>query len=81
MNEIYDLVLDAVKVLFLIGVPLVIVAAFAGVLASVFQSFFSVQDATISYALRIVGVVIVFSALSVSIIGSLQDLFIRALAP
>lgn len=79
MNEIYDLMLEGLRVLFLIGVPVIAVAAFAGLFASLLQSFFAVQDGTIRYAFRLVGIVVVFSVLSASVVSSLENLIIQAM--
>lgn len=81
MQSTYDLMIDAIRVLFLAGAPMVAVCVLASIIASALQSFFSVQDPVISYALRLMGVILVFTALSVSIIGSFEQLMVQALTP
>lgn len=81
MGETYDILLEGAKVIFVAGIPLIAVCAAAGVLGSLVQSFFSIQDPVINYALKLGGVVVVGGVLSATVISAVEGLALRAFAP
>ena len=53
----YDLAVEALRALFLLAVPVVIVAAVAGTIIGALQSATTIQDSALSYAVRLGAVV------------------------
>ena len=55
----YDIVLEAMRVLFLIGLPLVVGVTLAGAFGGALQGATSIRDSVISYSLRLLALVAV----------------------
>jgi type III secretory pathway component EscS len=55
----YDLLVQAIRAVFVIGAPIVIAAAVAGTVASVLQSAMTLSEPAVGYAVRLVAVVAV----------------------
>lgn len=69
----YDLLLEALKVLFLLCLPVIVGLAIAGTLASVLQSVTGLNDPATLYALRLIALVMIlyffFSTMTESILN------------
>lgn len=48
---------EGIRTLFILGVPVVLVVSLAGTLSSVIQTVTSIQDPSISYAVRLIALV------------------------
>ncbi len=69
----YDVILEAMKALFLMCLPIVLALALAGTLVSAFQSVTGLTDPASAYAVRLITLVLVlyffFSAMSQTILN------------
>ena len=55
----YDIIVEAVRVLLLVGVPLVILLGVAGTLVGALQAATTIQDSALSYAAKLLMLVLV----------------------
>lgn len=79
MDHVATIFFEGLRVLFLLGVPLIVASVFGGVLASVMQSFIALHEPAVGYAARLGAVIIALYFLSPTILQSLQELFLLAL--
>lgn len=78
-NQIYDVFLMAIKSLYLIAAPTVLVIFVAGSLASILQSAISVQEATMNYAVRLIAFVLLLYLIMPAAVRSVTELTTFAL--
>ena len=78
-DQMYDVFLMALKSLYLIAAPCVLVIFVAGSLASILQSAMSVQEATMNYAVRLIAFVLLLYLIMPAAVQSLTDLATFAL--
>jgi len=55
-----ELLVEALRILFLLAVPVVIVTALAGTIISALQSATTIDEPALSYAIRLLAVIILF---------------------
>lgn len=79
--ETYAVIREALRVLFLLGVPVVIAAMVAGVLSGVFQGSTLITDPAIGYTLRVLAIAAVIALVFASGNGLLQGLLVTVLSP
>ena len=79
MNDIYDISIEAMKVLFLVGIPVVVSALVGGVVAMFLQSVISMYDPVVGYACRLGAVVLTLYFLSPAILSSSETLLSLAM--
>jgi flagellar biosynthesis protein FliQ len=78
-NQLYDVFLMALKCLYLIAAPSILVIFVAGSLASILQSAMSVQEATMNYAVRVIALVLLLYLILPAAVRSITDLAAFAL--
>ncbi|MCB0333155.1 MAG: flagellar biosynthetic protein FliQ [Bdellovibrionales bacterium] len=62
-----DIITEAFRVIFLLGLPVVLLAALAGSIVGALQSATSIQDTTLQYATRLIVVMLVLYFLTPAI--------------
>ena len=78
-SSLYDLAIEAIRLLFVVGGPLIVVTGLAGTLVSLVQTVTSLPDPALSYGVRMLAVVAVLYLLLPSAIQSLMLLMRQAL--
>lgn len=58
-DQVYSLLVESIRVLFLLGLPVVVIGLVAGALSSVLQGVTQIPEPAISYALKVVALVAV----------------------
>ena len=81
MDQLYDVSYEAIRVLYLLGIPLLVAGLAAGIVSFLLQSFFLFHDAGVSYVARALAVLGVITLFSGTAFMSLQSLFERAFQP
>lgn len=75
MSDIeYHILLEALRVVFLITVPIVVAGAIAGLLAGLLQTATAISDTSIGYTARLLAVVVVCYLLLSTALELLLDL-------
>ena len=78
-DQIYDTFIMALRSLYLIAAPTVLVIFVAGSVASILQSAMSVQEATMNYAVRLIAFVILIYLIYPAAVRSISELTVFAL--
>lgn len=73
-DPVYDLAIQGIRTLFLLGLPIVVAAAVAGTLISLLQSALSIPDPALAYAARLAAVLVTLYFLMPSLVRSLVAL-------
>lgn len=73
-DQLYDVLTAALRTFYLIAAPTVLVIFVAGSIASILQSAMSIQDATMSYAVRLIAFVVLLYLILPTIVHSMTDL-------
>ena len=76
----YDLFLEGIKVLFLIGVPVTAVIGIAGIVAGIVQGSTTIKDPAIGYAFRLGAFIILASfmlSMAIELIVSLARMVLE----
>ncbi|WKZ57180.1 MAG: flagellar biosynthetic protein FliQ [Bdellovibrionota bacterium] len=79
-SETYALLREGLRVLFLIGLPIVVAAMIAGVLSGIFQGSTLITDPAVGYTLRLLAVVGVIALVMTTGFSLLQNLLVTALS-
>lgn len=72
--EINEILLQALKALYLIGVPIVVVVFLASSLTSLLQSAMAVSESSVNYAVRLVAFVLLIYLLAPTLSQTLLSL-------
>lgn len=78
-TPLYDITVEAFRVLFIVGGPLIIVAGLSGTLISFLQTVTSLPDPALSYGVRVLAVVATLYLLLPSAVQSMVLLMRQAL--
>ena len=78
-DQIYDAFLMALRTLYLVAAPALLVIFVAGSLASILQAAISVQEATMNYAVRLIAFVLLAYLILPAAIQSITDLTLFSL--
>ena len=76
---VYDVILEAFKALFLLGVPVVIAATVAGTLVGAIQGVTGIHDAAIGYTVKLIAVAGTIYILWPGVTRAVTDLMALAL--
>ena len=76
---LHNLLLQALRTLYVLAAPLVLVLFVAGSIASIMQSALSVQEATMNYAVRLIAFVLLVYLLFPTMVQTLSGLMVQAL--
>ena len=71
---IQELLLEAVRVLFLQGIPLILIVAFAGTIVSAIQTVTALHEPSLSYAIRVLTIIATMYFLLPGMISSIVEL-------
>ena len=73
-STIQEICNEALRALFIIGLPVVVISAIAGTLTAAFQSITTAHDASVGYAAKLIAILIVLYLFSGDIITAMTSL-------
>lgn len=79
MEGVTAITIHALRVFFIIGVPLLVAAVCGGALASLLQGFIAMNEPSVTYAARLGAITLALYFLTPTIISTLQDLLVAGL--
>lgn len=78
-GPVYDILLQSMRVLFLVGIPIVVALSVASIIAGALQAATSIHDAVLGYAARLVVLLAVGYAIFPLMWRSISELFVLGL--
>lgn len=78
-GPLYDLLLQSMRVLFLVGVPIVLALSVASIIVGALQAATSIHDAVLGYAARLAVLFALGYALFPLMWRSISELFVQGL--
>ncbi|RMG42584.1 MAG: flagellar biosynthetic protein FliQ [Candidatus Dadabacteria bacterium] len=78
-NQIYDISIEALRTLYLVGIPILLAITVASLLVSFLQAATTVRDTAISYSVRVLAFVVLMYVMFRAFSGALVSLMQRAL--
>ncbi len=78
MDHISTVMIEAARILFVLGLPLVAASVFGGLIASLLQTFIAMGEPSALYAGRLGAIIIALYFLTPVILKSVQDLVVMA---
>ncbi len=79
MVDLETILVEAFRILFLAGMPLLIVVGLAGLLAGAMQTATSLQDVSVAYVARLAAVILVLYFTLAASLSNIKELLIAVL--